>query len=443
MSNSDEMDKSNAFTALQEAFDQTLKFHVSDLRSSALSEQRLTEKAEEEVSYGQVNVDAHGVTSGMRMAVFAPVEDAASRWRGLVSRFEGALKPFEDKIKGYETLEEGIAKIQNAKNENLEKLEEEFRENSAYEAIDRDYRRSEQRYNDFRDKYNNRAAVMFCRRWYYPIILVLLLLTEAFINYFTFLSFWNDVQIVACGTTIVIGILLALAAHLHGETIKQWSFLFSRSRSATQRASAWRALWMASFALSIVLGFTGWARYSVELSNAVDQSGPNVLGNVGMVAINPTRHVIIGLLANIGAWMVGLIISYAGHDQDPEYMSVTRQFEISQKAKLKIDKERNDRRIDVRAAADKAIEEKQNAVGTQFASVKTQIAMLKQVRQSDQAHVADMKKMVMSAAEIYRDVIIKTVLAGKNRAVLVEGSSGRGMTPFDYKNMQLTVDREV
>ncbi|WP_281701145.1 hypothetical protein [Acetobacter malorum] len=438
MSASIETSNPEALAPLNNAYAQAMAFNIGELRSNKFSSTQLLEKAQEEASFGQINVDSHGVTSGMRMAVLSPVEEVESHWRGLVNQFDVALQPFKDAIDGVKNLQKDVDKVKKKKEERLASIDEELKSDPKYHNIDENYQRSRQRYNSFRDKYQNRSATMFCKTWIYPIILFLVLLTECFVNYHSFNMFWG-VPAVALGTTIILGVLLALAAHLHGELVKQWSYLFAPSRSPAERWSAWRMFGIAGVALTIVLGFTGWARWAAAMEAMHGQDAVNVLGGIGIVQVNPMRDVLISLIANLGAWMVGVIISYAGHDPDPEYMVITKQFQGHQKAWEKMQAIMKARRQHVVAAADKEIEEKENAVSTRLGSVKAQMDMLNQIELRDSAIMQDLEQAAISGAEIYRDAVVKAAIANKDAITLFSRDSGRTLSPFDYKNLPINL----
>lgn len=442
MSAAIETSNPEALTPLNEAYAQVMAYSLTSLRNGNLNPERLAKSAYEETSFGQVTVDSYGVTSGMRVAVISPAEEEISRWRDLLNRFDVALQPFKDALDGVKNLQNEVVEVKTKKEDRLAAIEEELRGDPKYHNIDENYQRSRQRYNDFRDKYKNRSATMFCKTWPYPILLFLVLLTECFVNYHSFNMFWG-VPAVALGTTIILGILLALAAHLHGELIKQWSNLFAPSRSSAERWGAWRMFGISTAALAIVLGFTGWARWAAAIESIHGQDVGSVLGDIGIVQVNPMRDVFISLIANVGAWMVGVIISYAGHDPDPEYMVITKQFQGHQKAWEKMQAVMKSRRQQVIAAADKEIEDKDNAVKTRLGSVKTQMDMSTQVEIRNESIMHDWRQSVQVAGEVYRDNIVKASVANKGQVTLVDKETGRNITPFDYKNMNLNLGAAV
>ena len=149
-------------------------------------------------------------------------------------------------------------------------------------------------------------------------------IAEWLINYDTFFLFFQ-VPAIAAGTTIMLGVLLAFAAHGHGTLLRQWSHRFGRigrRRSGAATGGCWR--WRACRSL-IVLGAAGASRYAAAMRALTSQPQFNILGAEAAVVVDPLRDVLLSLLANIAAWLVGVFIAYVAHDADPEYMEATHE----------------------------------------------------------------------------------------------------------------------
>lgn len=66
----------------------------------------------------------------------------------------------------------------------------------------------------------------------------------------------------------MLGVLLALASHWHGEILKQWSYRFGADRKPEMRWSDWRMFSLSTLALVIVIAFVSVARTPHSLSSA-------------------------------------------------------------------------------------------------------------------------------------------------------------------------------
>jgi len=420
---------------LAAAFQDAMGFTLSRARALSAPIETIRKQAEEETTFGHVNIDESGITSGMRLVVTEPALEVSASWRHLKNRFDTAMQPYMADITAIEDLRHQAHAIKVKRDAQLKAIELELSQDPKFGNIDENYSRSKSRYNDFRDKHSNRDAQMFATKKIYWVLLAFVLVTECFVNYHAFNAFWG-VPAVALGTTLILGILLALAAHQHGELLKQWSYLFAPSKAPGDKAGSWRMFAMSSSALVIVLGFTGWARWAAALEAMHSQGGgDSILGSVGVVQVNPARDVFISLIANLGAWMVGVIISYVGHDRDPDYMDITRQYHLHRKVWEKMQAAMKSRRQHIVAAADKEIEDKERAAETRSKSVRAQLDMLTQVSIHHQA----IEREIMGATEAnvaaYKDVLIKAAAGGRAKLYLVQGANARPLSPSDYNRM--------
>ncbi|MXV44643.1 hypothetical protein GS501_06235 [Saccharibacter sp. 17.LH.SD] len=435
MSVSNETDNKDGPVDLNQAFRDAMGFTLGRARAVSASIDTLRSQAEEEIAFGHINIDENGITSGMRLTIIEPEQEVRAEWRHLKSRFETAMQPYMADITAIDDLRQQVNKIKAKRDQQLKGIELELTQDPRFINVDENYSRSKNRYDDFRNKHSNRDAQMFAKKKIYWVVLALVLLTECFVNYHAFNAFWG-VPAVALGTTIILGVLLALAAHQHGELFKQWSYRFAPSKSPGERAGSWRMFALSSAALAIVLCFTGWARWAAALEAMHNQGGgDSILGNVGVVQVNPARDVFISLIANLGAWMVGVIISYVGHDSDPDYMDITKQYHIHRKAWEKMQAVMKARRQHVVATADKEIEEKERAAETRSKAVKPQLNMLRQVAIYQQAIEAEIKAVTDANVATYKDVLLNAVNNGKAKLYLVQGTATRPVSPTDYYRM--------
>ena len=120
-------------------------------------------------------------------------------------------------------------------------------------------------------------------------------------------------------------------------------------------------------------------------------------------------------------------------------MVITKQFQGHQKAWEKMQAVMKARRQHVVAAADREIEEKENAVQTRSGSVKAQMDMLNQIELRDSAIMHDIAHAAVSGAEIYRDAVVKVAIANRDAVTLFNRDNGSKLSPFDYKNLSLNL----
>lgn len=422
--------------ALQQAYGEALAFLPSRANALAITQTQASSYAEQEAAFQTIAVDENGMSSGMHLNLLRPVLDLASEWRSLWNNFEVAIQPKMADINAVQKLRAEAAEEIRKRNEALEAVKRELRQNSKYGEIDDHYHRSKGLFDAFQDKHGNRKAVMFARSPFYGFLLFLVLLTECFINYNAFNTFWG-VPAVAFGSTVILGVLLALASHGYGEILKQWSFRFGPDRNPAMRWTDWRMFGMSTVALAIVLAFTGWARWAAAIDLLGSQSQASALGSIGVVEVDPLRDVLVSLIANLGAWMVGVIISYLAHDPDPDYMSATKQYRLASKAFERAGRSETVRRKYIEARAAKTIEEKTRAAETRQKAVTHEMDMLKQVTSRGEAVQRELEQVTTRNVETYRDALVRVALARQGQVQIVRTGTNTPFSPFDYKQMRI------
>jgi hypothetical protein len=421
---------------LQTAYESALAFPLSKTNSLAITQVQAQEFAEQEAGFHTIAIDEHGMSGGMRLNLLQPVHALAAEWRGVWGNFEVALQPKMADITAVTRLSAEADAELKQRDDEMEAVERELRQSPKYDQIDDHHSRSKDLFNIFRDKHGNRSAVMFAKNPFYWVLLFLVLLTECFINYNAFDTFWG-VPAVAFGSTVILGVLLALAAHGHGEILKQWSFRFGPEREPAMRWTDWRMFGLSTVALIIVLGFTGWARWAAALDMLGNQGQASALGDIGIVQVNPMRDVMISLIANLGAWMVGVIISYIAHDPDPDYMAATKQFRAARRAWNKARAAHSVRLKHIEAKHAKTIQEKTKAAETRRTAVTREIDMLKQVTTRSEAVQRELEAVATRNIEVYRDALVKIALSRQGQVQIVRAETNAPFSPFDYKAMRI------
>ncbi len=250
---------------------------------------------------------------------------------------------------------------------------------------------------------------------------------------------FTGVPAIAAGSTVLLGALLAFAAHGYWELLKQWSFRFSESREPAERARDWRFLGLSTSALLIVLAAAGCSRYAAALQVLTTQSHHSLLSNVGVSDVNPMRDVLISLLANVAAWIVivGVFLSYIAHDDDPDYAAATRQWTRAHKAWAALRKRYGDEQRHIEAKFTKAINDRRTAAKTRAASVEAELNMLRQVRAHEQALETEVEQVMRSNIATYREALTRVLLGSNGRATLVTKPANAPLSPFELNAMAL------
>ena len=244
----------------------------------------------------------------------------------------------------------------------------------------------------------------------------------------------------AAATAIILGALLAFAAHGHGTLLKQWAFCFNRARTRAQRFTDWRLLALSTFGLLIVLSAAGGSRYAAVMRLVTNAPTITLLGAEADIDINPVRDVLISLLGNLGAWVVGVFWAYIGHDPDPEYMEAgherERAREIYNRSRKKLDEDKET----VRARYAQEIARKESAAQTYMRDFERLHKFLVQVREHENIVIVDLQAGLSATLHRYHDALAQLVIQDPDKISFFQGSSGQRISPYEFKNLTILID---
>ncbi len=274
--------------------------------------------------------------------------------------------------------------------------------------------------------------------WYIALISCIGV-AEWFVNYDVLLQF-TGVPAIAAGSTILLGALLAFAAHGYGELLKQWSFRFGEDKSLGDRARDWRFLGLSTSSLLIVLAAAGCSRYAAALQIIATQSHHSLLSNVGAVDVNPLRDVVISLLANVAAWFVGVFLSYISHDDDPTYAAAARQNNRAIAACGVYEKRYANQKRQIASYYTKTIETKKTVAKNRAASVEVELSMLKQVNAQEAALRTEVEQVMRTNIATYREALTRALLGSSGKAQLISKAGNVPLSPFELNAMDLPSD---
>jgi len=248
---------------------------------------------------------------------------------------------------------------------------------------------------------NSRVATTWGSSASYVAVISLIGIAEWLINYDTFMSFLQ-VPAFAAGATIILGVLLAFAAHAHGTLLKQAAFLFSAHCEPRERSSSWRLLAFGTFCLLPVLVAAGGSRYAAVTRALALNPHFNILGADAVIERNPARDVLLSLLANVAAWAVGVFIAYTAHDPDPEYMGATVDLHRARRRFNRLSAPVARDLESIRARYTKQIKELENRTRSHSESVQQERSLLAQVDDRERGILAQLSEAGRQNAELYR-----------------------------------------
>ena len=418
------------------AAQRALAFPLARAGALLLAPEKAQEWAAQEAAFGTIPIDENGMSAGMKLNLMQPIRTVMSEWRQARADFDTALQPKMASIDAVHQAHAELAELERRRDEDLAGIEKKLEANDEY-VRRRDAKETAQlRWKDLQDVHSGRAATVFGFSPMYVALILCIGVAEWFINYDVLLQF-TGVPAIAAGSTVLLGLLLAFAAHGYGELLKQWSFRFSESREPAERARDWRFLGLASSALLIVLAAAGCSRYAAALQVLTTQSHHSLLSDVGVSDVNPIRDVLISLLANVAAWIVGVFLSYIAHDDDPDYAAATRQWTRAHAAWNKLRNKYADERRHIEAKYAKAINDRRNAARSRAASVEAELGMLSQIRSHEAAIETEVEQVTRSNIGIYREALTRVLLGSSGKATLVTKPANAPLSPFELNSMAL------
>ncbi len=390
-----------AHDPLQEAFLSAMSFGPDRAAALRLPPERVRQAAEAEAARGPLAADERGFTDGMRLAVLEPARVLLSHWRQARAGFDARLGPHRADIERVARLQADMIALTRRRDEDLAQIERETEQSHRYRERRETYTRADTRLRRYSDANGGRQATMLARSPIYFLALFCVGVTEWLINYTVFLLFFG-IPAIAAGTTVILAVLLAFASHGHGSILKQWSHRFGHHAERIKRIGDWRLLVLATIALLVVLGAAGGSRAIAAQRAMAAQAGPNILGPGVQVQTDPTIEVLLSLLANLGAWLVGIFFAYVCHDIDPDFMDATLQRRRAWRRFHRLRRVADQRIRQTEARTAKELRETETAAATRLDAVAPQRALLDQIEAHERAIHDAVLAVVRGNAEHYR-----------------------------------------
>ena len=410
---------------LAESFDAAMAFAPGRASSLRQPPEAWRDAAAAETLRGPVRLDANGFSPGMRLAVLEPARALLSEWRQQRAGFDARLGPHRADLERLTRLEADVAALVRRRDDDIAAIERETEQSHRYRELRDTFERADTRLRRYADANGNRHATMLARSPIYFLALLCVGVTEWLINYTVFFLFFG-IPAIAAGTTLILAVLLAFASHGHGSILKQWSHRFGHHAERIKRVGDWRLLALATIALLVVLGAAGGSRLIAADRALAAQTGPNILGSDVQVQNDPTVEVLLSLLANLAAWLVGIFFAYVCHDIDPDFMDATWQRRRAWRRFHRLRRVADARIRQTEARTAKELRETETAATTRLDAVAPQRALLDQIAAHEQAIHDAVLAVVRGNAEQYRAGLAHDPAAppvAVDRALLLEMES--------------------
>lgn len=267
---------------------------------------------------------------------------------------------------------------------------------------------------------------------FYLPVLVIILVAESMINFESFLAVKIMTPATALGSVVVLGIVLALAAHIHGKLLRQAAVLFDPSQNDRDRLVGLRMLTLGTTGLAVVLGAVAYARgiYLQDQIRFEELMGGKV----------PTWIETVGgsMLGNVAVWIGGVLISFLVHDPDPRFPEALEARDtlsakaLRLKVALQVPLQREFERIDATAKRDV------ETAHTRDASL-THLPEYQDLRR-EMARLVAQDQKVLGLLQAYRGGLVSRV-RGRNVTFLRPSPLGTDepemLPPAEYAAVQL------
>jgi hypothetical protein len=425
---------------LKAAFGHVLQFASNRAGEVLGSDEQIRKYVDEEASFGRASVDEESLTAGMWLHVVQPLRSLIAEWDHVRGAFTTAIQPFMDDLRAVEKLDAEISDLRTRRGRVTDTIERRAEADHGYSVIKQKYEQTQARYSELHNREGRRTANVSAYSLFYWLGLFCIGMAEWLINYDTFF-FFLGVPAIAAGTTVIMGVLLAFAAHEHGTLLRQWSVTFGEHQSKGERFAHYRILIFATLALLLVVGTAGASRYEFARSILADQPSVNILGAEARIESNPLKDVSLSLLGNVGAWAVGVFLSYMCHDRNPDYMEATYDARKAERAFVKARQPFAEEIKREEARIEREINDTERSAIARSADVSEQRSMLMQVIAHEESVLGAMVSTLRRGIEGYRSALIQIAITQRGTLRLIKGTVE--LTPYEYQAMKLSVDRDM
>jgi hypothetical protein len=408
--------------ALQAAYRASVAFKSLLTGDSSGTDGLVERMANQEATVDSLPAGETGITAGLKGVLRQRTISSLSTWLEVRREFDSSIQPYMDKINAVRNA--------TAKKEAIEKKALEAEQAIVTEAeAHRPYADSKAakvtadlHYDQLIRGEGGRPVTTFGNSWQYVLTLAGITSVEWLINYDAFFS-WTGIPAIAAGFTIAMAFAVGVAAHVHGEYLKQRGSRFAPHSTNKGRDIALLAL--ASVLLLLAIFVAGWARYSLAI-HSITAQGPTIATDQVPQQQNPLTDVYVSLGINLIVWLIGLVVSFVSHDEDHELMNASLERWRTTRRFNRLHKPWEKRIHEVKAKATRELQQLGAATALDMASTKAHRDMLDQVEKREEAIYRSIVGDLQPIANFYRIALGRGLQeSGHNIVVNGEAISGR------------------
>ncbi|KIL99739.1 hypothetical protein CCC_03911 [Paramagnetospirillum magnetotacticum MS-1] len=377
-------------------------------------------------------LDEHGHTRGMKSYVVLPILESIGAWQRRYREALHTLQMTQDRVTAELSYEAERQRLNADRKAKETAALNEHTTQPRYKELANRVTVTDKRYKDMLAE--NRGKIPHgYSRLYYIVPLMLVGLSEWFINYPTFREAYAP--FFAMAATVIIAISFAAASHFHGLGLKQRLRMFNKSVDHRERIQMIAVIGLVTFFFLVALGTVTYERYGFisaqfGLSNGL---GPDVLGN-GRATESVEGRLLQTVILNILVWFAGCLVSYFFHDPIPNFNEARLDAQRAQDELEKFDRQFIARKEQIAAQffeAEAALDSRAREQSEQLRTIRglrerllnSRVNVLRAASQQINANLA-----------AYRNALVTG--ATRQRRNLVFGPNKIGLTQFNTERLE-------
>lgn len=388
---------------------------------------------------GQIILNEYDHTPGMENAV-SDLAKQTSAWVEIKTKFKNILANHSELLEETADIKEKKEELE-AKKENLKSdLIKEWKSTKvAFKDTFTEAAKAEKEYDIYYEKNGNRHAKIV-NMWIYIPALALIGLVEWLINWEAANALFAQPYL-AFGIVVLIALAVAAASHEHGTLAKQWTFRCGYAADRDTKMKNYVALGFTTVLFTAAMILVGYMRYKLAYADIIGDlpmGGPfGSRGSIGEVY----TAVSITLMGNLIVWILGAMIAYWVHDNDPHFAeSRVRHLKASKKYQAwsnKLEKELRDRTQKVGMEIEQCL----NTLNNRLKKGKILVDFCDQVHEHETMLLGRLKENIDESLKLYRRNLLALAKRESPELIFVT-TLGNDLKAAQYESIALEVPNE-
>ncbi len=384
---------------------------------------------------GQLLLDEHGHTMGMKQIAVQPVVRALTAWRTRRHSVTFELAQASESIRIAFQYEGEKQKLLDQKQAEDSAALEQHKSSGKYRELEEARTRTAERYDRFLAENQGKIPTS------YPVTLYVAALfgvgvSEWFINYPTFREAY--VPFVAGAATFLVAAVFAAASHFHGQFLRQRLRMFGDFLQKRERRNNMLFLVFVTVFLAGALFLVGYERYEFiqkqyGLTTGLT-AGRDLLGADG--GGDPIISRVIQTVAlNLFVWFVGCILSYLFHDPIPGFKEALRDRERALEAFQKFNRPLEEQLKQIKAKFDDELRKIEGRMKAQGSALKEIDILIEKLDHAELGLIDRAVHEIDASLSSYRNSLVH--VASHMRPQMTFGTQKLPIDQFQTQRMRL------